>query len=222
MEWPALKGRMDALSESPQTSSTTPVVRRYQRTVIVWLGLLVSMTATAGLLLWLEPSPVNRGNMLALQAADSPHPSIERQLATEVHLKPERWRIILIHHSGQQQGATEQIHQLHCDLGYGGNGFHFVIGNGNGMPDGQVEAGYRWRQQRDGAYRRGAVSICLIGNGDQQPPTEKQMQALNLLVTRLQTELQLPAQRVLLHRELVHTTSPGRQFPEADFRRHLR
>ena len=60
------------------------------------------------------------------------------------------------------------------------------------------------------------IGICLIGNGDRRPFTDRQMQALIALVRALQQELGLPADTVSLHRELApEVSSPGRFFAEA-------
>ena len=33
-----------------------------------------------------------------------------------------------------------------------GLAYHFVIGNGDGMPDGEIEPTFRWREQIQGAH----------------------------------------------------------------------
>jgi hypothetical protein len=98
-----------------------------------------------------------------------------------------RWRSIVIHHSGSPAGDASSIERQHFKQGLVGLGYHFVIGNGQGLDDGQVVVGYRWERQLPGAHvstlaRVGAqrwndesIAICLVGNGDRHPFTERQL-----------------------------------------------
>jgi len=137
-----------------------------------------------------------------------------------------RWRSILIHHSGEPAGDAESIRRLHMEHGARSMGYHFVIGNGNGMGDGVVHVGERWINQEPGwhavgsdaeFYNQHAIAICLIGNGDRRPFTERQTAQLVSLVRRVQQELDIPASAVRLHRDVAPrlTTSPGQHFPAA-------
>ena len=88
-----------------------------------------------------------------------------------------RWTGIVIHHLGQPFGTAESVHRMHLGWGYQGLGYHFLIGNGNGLADGEVHVGYRWNQQLPGAHVVGpdatklnehTIGICLVGNGHSQ------------------------------------------------------
>jgi hypothetical protein len=144
---------------------------------------------------------------------------------------PDRWAGIVIHHLGLPGADAERVHRLHLGYGYQGLGYHFLIGNGNGLGDGTIHVGYRWNEQLPGAHVAGpageahnltSIGVCLIGNGDRRPFTDRQMRSLVTLVRRLQRELNLPTAAVHLHRELApEVTSPGRFFPVARFRGQL-
>jgi hypothetical protein len=146
-------------------------------------------------------------------------------------LDRQRWTGIVIHDSGEPAGDAESITRKHLSYGYKGLGYHFLIGNGNGMGDGTVQVGYRWNEQLPGAHVLGSagtahnqhsIGICLIGNGTRHEFTETQMTQLVNLVQRLQRELHIPARNVVLHRDLsAATTSPGKFFREAEFRQQL-
>jgi hypothetical protein len=152
---------------------------------------------------------------------------------TAAPLDRQRWTGIVIHHSGQPAGDIESLTRLHESYGYSaGLGYHFVIGNGNGLGDGVIHVGNRWNQQLPGAHTAGptgaahnqhSIGICLIGNGDRRPFTPQQMAQLVSLVRRLQRELDIPAQRVWLHREIAPglTDSPGRLFAAGEMREQL-
>lgn len=151
--------------------------------------------------------------------ADTGHDSLF-DLATP--LDKSRWTGIVIHHLGATFGTPETVHRQHLGFGYQGLGYHFLIGNGNGLGDGEVHAGYRWDYQLPGAHVIGAegvhhnghsIGICLVGNGERRPFSDQQMTQLIRLVQRLQQELGISATSIRLHGDLAPgTNSPGRYF----------
>jgi hypothetical protein len=158
-------------------------------------------------------------------------PDVDPVFMLESELDRSRWTGIVIHHLGEPFGTAESIHRRHLGWGYQGLGFHFILGNGNGLADGEVHVGYRWNQQLPGAHVVGeqglqhnehSIGICLIGNGQRQPFTERQITHLIRLVQRLQQELRIPAEQVRLHSSVGSgQPSPGRHFPVAAFREQL-
>ena len=111
-----------------------------------------------------------------------------------------------------------------------GLAYHFVIGNGNGMRDGEIGVGNRWKQQLDGGHLRSesqnkvALGICLVGNFDQHPPTARQLQSLKALVQALMKRCGVPAKGVKTHQQIniIGTRCPGRKFPSRSFLTELR
>lgn len=150
---------------------------------------------------------------------------------TEAPLDSQRWTGIVIHHLGEPAGDAEYVDRLHKSYGYQGLGYHFLIGNGNGLGDGVIHVGYRWNDQLPGAHVMGlagrqhnlhSIGICLIGNGDRRPFTDRQLRQLVMLIRALQNKFDIPASHVYLHRDLAQgTTSPGRLFPSAQIREQL-
>jgi hypothetical protein len=202
-----------------------------RRTQVVWLSFLAAMTAVIGLLVMSEGG-LSGGHLIAANLASvGDEPSGERIFLTRVPLDRARWTGIVIHHLGRPAGDAEFVHRLHQSYGYQGLGYHFLIGNGNGLGDGVVHVGYRWDEQLQGAHVVGefeayhnqrSVGICLIGNGDRRPFSEKQMRSLVSLVRRLQRELGIPRERVYLHHDLAgEVSSPGRYFAAARFEAQL-
>ncbi len=205
---------------------------RLRRPQVVWLSLLVSMTAVGALLLALDGRPAPQVSGLAL-AAPSRSPSgssIEAIFATRAAVEQNQWRRIVIHHSGAAHGSPAGIAADHEARNLKGLGYHFVIGNGSGSGDGELYVGFRWLDQLPGAHSAGpdstwnnthAIGICLIGDGDRRPFTAAQMRRLLELVDALSRELAIPASEVRLHSEIATTTSPGRLFPETELRQRL-
>jgi N-acetylmuramoyl-L-alanine amidase len=203
-----------------------------RRPQIVWAAFIGAMTLVAGLLLLSDGGGMSGGLPLTMNTGQLTSQTQKDPLFdTDAPLDHARWTGIVIHHLGEPAGDAESIHRRHQSMGFDGLGYHFVIGNGNGMGDGTIEAGYRWLQQKPGAHVIGSagrlhnhhsIGIVLIGNFDRREPTEAQMRSLTTLVRRLQRELSIPASAVVMHRDLVGgITSPGQFFPEAELREQL-
>lgn len=151
----------------------------------------------------------------------SPARSIDVQSAAPLR----SWQSIVLHHSATAGGDVATIdaqHRARRDRqgkAWLGIGYHFVVGNGRRMADGQVEPTFRWKQQLAGAHAGDAqqndrgIGICLIGDFDQAAPTPKQITAARELVRLLAAQFSIPRQRVLRHGDVQATLCPGRMFP---------
>lgn len=139
---------------------------------------------------------------------------------------PERnWKFVVIHHSATTRGSVESIDRNHRSRRdsngnpWLGIGYHFVIGNGNGMADGRISPTFRWKQQLHGAHsgsiRHNArgIGICLIGNFEETAPTAAQHEAVTSLIRTLTTRYGIPADGVKGHSQIRATACPGRYFP---------
>jgi hypothetical protein len=195
--------------------------RPTRRTKIVWLSFLGATTLVVGVLT-LGNRPVHTG-YVAASVGRLGDRAPEDPVFQRVQIDESRWTGIVIHDLGAPAGDAESIHRLHLDYGYQGLGYHFLIGNGNGLGDGVVHIGYRWSRQLPGAHtvgpegdahNRHSIGICLIGNGERRPFTERQVSTLIRLVRQLQTQLGIPVDQVHLHKDLADgVASPGRYFP---------
>ncbi|MEX2672887.1 MAG: peptidoglycan recognition family protein [Phycisphaeraceae bacterium] len=202
-----------------------------RRPLIVLVCLITALTGVSGLLLLLEPTPLAPIGGPILTVLDSTPRGFDELLANQRDLDEQRWQAIIIHHSGTSAGSASALGSTHQSLGHGGLLYHFVVGNGNGADDGQVQIGYRWNRQAGGPHvpdgpnaawlNQHAIAICLVGDGDLRSPTARQMDQLVGLVTSLQKRLAIPADRVLLHANVAATTSPGLLFPTSAFRQQL-
>jgi len=135
------------------------------------------------------------------------------------------WKYIVLHHSATADGSYDQIDGEHRKvLGFDGCGYHFVIGNGTGSGDGQIEIARRWSSQKQGLHCRNArthdvdeygIGICMVGDFDQQPPTPRQIQAAQALVAYLGERYKISPPRVTTHVQLAATPTvcPGKYFP---------
>jgi hypothetical protein len=214
-----------------QRKSKKSKPRAPSRTTLVWASFIAAMTIGAGILA-LSDGQVSSGFIAASPGWVSERPTAADPITnTRVPVAPGQWTGILIHHSDEPAGDAQALHHRARASGLDGLGYHFVIGNGNGMGDGVIHVGYRWTDQLAGAHAaRGAdehnlnsIGICLIGNGDRRAFTDRQMRQLVNLVQRLQREYGIPAGAVKLHREVADgVTSPGRFFAAGQVREQLR
>ena len=137
------------------------------------------------------------------------------------------WRHIVIHHSASPTGSAASFDRAHREKGWDGLGYHFVIGNGSGSGDGQVEVGYRWTKQMQGAhagnyeYNQHGIGICLVGDFEHGgPPSPQQMHSLRTLVAFLQARANIPPNEIIGHGNVPgrNTECPGRNLDMANFR----
>ena len=134
-----------------------------------------------------------------------------------------RWRNIVGHHSATVQGNAATFDAYHRNVHHMENGlaYHFVIGNGRGSRDGQIEVGPRWTRQLQGGhvhserFNQDSIGICLVGNFEEEIPTPRQIAAFTGLVEFLRSEVLPETPQFLLHREIPgeRTLCPGRAFP---------
>ena len=141
-----------------------------------------------------------------------------------------RWRFIVLHHSATTWGSAEEFDRIHRARGWDELGYHFVIGNGSGAGDGEVQIGSRWFKQKHGAHCKVAghpeyndvgIGICLVGNFNDSYPTEAQMRALASLVRFLMERYHIPQSHIYGHGQLKPTDCPGRHFDYTDLWRRL-
>lgn len=196
----------------------------------VWASLVLSMSLVGGGLAMLvdgtsAPSGLTLSPMVAVVGG-----GMESIFRTNAEITPGRWDSIIIYHSASPYGTPTSLESRQRELTRQGMGFHFLIGNGAGMGDGDIHVGYRWMDQDSGLHSvgqsaqvdaRNAVGICLIGDGNRRPFTRMQVQRLAELVGTLTRELGVDLERVYLQSDLAETGSPGRYFSESQFRELL-
>jgi N-acetylmuramoyl-L-alanine amidase len=134
---------------------------------------------------------------------------------------------LVIHHCACDHGTVESIRAEHKARGWSDIGYHWVIGNGAGLPDGDIAAG-RPEEIQGAAVKlnnRYKLQVCLIGNfhkgdpGYTGLPTKRQYAALGhwLLVKGKQYANKGKFPDVVGHKEVAlpkyPTACPGNQFP---------
>ncbi len=150
----------------------------------------------------------------------------------KIRVEPGKWKYIVIHHSASPNASVKGMDYYHRVERHMENGlaYHFVIGNGHSMKDGEIAIGRRWTGQLDGghlaseALNRTAIGICLVGNFDAERPTRRQMESLRSLVEFLLARCHLGADAVRTHQQInpIYTRCPGHNFPAKTFLKALK
>lgn len=121
---------------------------------------------------------------------------------------------IIIHHSAffqttDLQNACKHIEQSHLNRGYSAIGYHFLIGkNGDiayGRPINYIGAHCK-------NFNTNSVGICLIGNFEEEHPTNEQYQSLSKLIKHLKKYFINTQARIYRHKSLNATLCPGKNF----------
>lgn len=195
---------------------------RSRRKLAVFVSLVGLLSMTSVLLLALAPDPLAPGSTASLFALDQPG-SMEAVFDAGVPVAPGRWKSIFIHHSRTASGNADTLANR-----AGGLPDHFIIGNGAGCIDGEVQIGQRWATQLPAGPVPGTtsiasdcVSICVIGDFDRTVPTPTQQHRLTQLVNTLQSRLGVGATGVYLHQGTGTAADAGRNFPLTAFRQRL-
>ena len=195
------------------------------RKVAVFVSLVAMVALTSLLLVALAPPPLTSSAWQSLFAVDAPQ-TLDAVFDTDAGVTPGRWRYIYVHHSRTAGGDAVSLSQPPGD----GPAFedHFVIGNGDGANDGEVQMTQLWNHQEavrtppPGARLSSAcVSICVVGDFSHTRPTPAQQRRLSQLVEALQARLHVPAAAVFAHPEVDTAAGVGHAFPVGPFREQL-
>jgi len=169
------------------------------------------------------------GQKLVIPGNFAPLPALAPVIAATRKIKVDRnrWRHIVIHHSGIEAGSARAYDSNHRSRGMeNGLAYHFVIGNGRDSGNGEIEIGPRWTKQlRGGHVRKSSVNnsgigICIVGNFQKRRPGKKQLESAYNLVDYLLDGLVHRKCKVTVHRwvDINHTVCPGKHFPFSSFK----
>lgn len=218
----------------PEATSTAPKPAR-ERTVIVLRndnltliarrnGVHVHDLANAnGISL---KDPIYPGQRLKVPSGPvaAPVPDLSSSVQRAIDRAPMRtgrWKNIVIHHSATAMGTIKGMDSAHRRRGMeNGLAYHFVIGNGRGMKDGEVAVCNRWTKQLHGGHLKSeslneiSLGICLVGNFEETTPTRKQIDSLDALLESLLKRCNLKIRSIKTHKQMHrnHTQCPGKRF----------
>ena len=128
------------------------------------------------------------------------------------------WKYIVIHHSATNAGSVSAFDKFHTRQGYGGVAYHFVIGNGNGMKDGEVKETFRWKKKMSGTHvsvnswehNVFGIGICLVGNLENTPPTKAQILSLKKLISELKASHRIDDKNIIGHKPVQYDNASNK------------
>ena len=208
-------------SYTPQITGSVPTLRRdyssYRRSYNTYQP---STTKTYSV-----PKESDKSNKFASSSSPwAPPSNVEK-----------KWTAIVVHHSATDVGNVASIDDYHRNNnGWDGIGYDFIIGNGSGCGNGEVDSTFRWTGQKIGAHcktdasnwaNEKAIGICLIGNFNKTRPSSRQMASLTKLVRFLSDRYDIPKSRIYGHSTTpghsTKTDCPGKNFPMSNFKTSL-
>ena len=165
------------------------------REVKVLAAFLTSLTAGAIILIALGNDPPSAG-AFCLSGYYSLEP-VEKAIFSGPSQSLGRWDRIVIYYSGTEGGNMEQLPSVTGPASPADISCHFVICNGFGGADGQIQPTEKWRKQCSiipGRSRNGSgrtIHICVIADGKTTRPTDLQIRRAEALVEALCREFNI-------------------------------
>jgi hypothetical protein len=166
----------------------------------VFAALLASMTAGAIVLMALGNNPPSAG-AFCLDSYYQLEP-VEEAISSRIAQSPGYWKCIEIYYSGTKAGNIEQLASLSGLAGPEDVNCHFVICNGLGGDDGQIQATEKWQRQwpivpgRTWSGSDQTIRICIIGDGKSTLPTDFQTKRVQALVEALYRKFEFPPESI--------------------------
>lgn len=155
----------------------------------VLAALLVSMTLGAIVLMTLGGNPPSAGPfcLSSYYRLDA----IDKTITSETTQSPDRWNCIEIYYSSTNAGNIEQLASLSGLTSPEDLNCHFVICNGLGASDGQIQSTEKWQKQWSSVPGQTwygtsqTIRICAIAGGETNSPTNLQIKRVEALVEAL-------------------------------------
>lgn len=117
--------------------------------------------------------------------------AVEKAIRSQAGQSPDRWNSIEIYYSGTRAGNIEQLASLSGLSSPDDINCHFVVCNGLGGNDGQIQPTENWQKQwsilpgRNWYGSTQTIRICIIAEGKTAPPTDCQVRRIESLVEGL-------------------------------------
>ncbi|MBN1361038.1 MAG: hypothetical protein JW993_10615 [Sedimentisphaerales bacterium] len=169
------------------------------RVAKVLAALLVSMTTGAVVLMALGNNPPSAGPFCL--STYYRLESVDHALRSQVPQTADRWNSIEIFYSQTKGGNVERLAAASGLADVGDLNCHFVLCNGVGAGDGEIQATEKWQMQSTaytGPASERTLRICLVGNGVSALATDYQLKRLEMLLETLSRRFAIPADSVHL------------------------
>jgi hypothetical protein len=170
------------------------------RVTRVLVVLLISMTVGAIVLMALGNHPPSAG-AFCLSTYYRLNP-IEQAISSRVTQAPGRWESVEIYYSGTKAGDLDQLASLSGLTSSDDINCHFVICNGLGGCDGQIQTTEKWQKQwsviPDHSWYGSSktIRVCLVADGKSVKPTNAQIKRTEAIVEMLSAKNNIPPAKI--------------------------
>ncbi len=133
--------------------------------------------------------------------------SVDHALRSQTTLATGWWQSIEIAFSGTRGGNIQRLADARGLADAADLDCHFLVGNGVGAGDGEIQTTVSWLNQRPmqrGGTWRGderTIRVCLVGNGVSSLATDYQLKRLETLLESLCRRFNIPPDAVYLPRD---------------------
>ena len=171
------------------------------RVAKVLAALLASMTVGAIVLMALGNHPPSAGAFSLWQICHEID-SAKEAIRSQAPQSADRWNRVEVYYSGTKAGNIKQLASLSGLARKEDINCHFVICNGLGAGDGQIQSTEKWMRQWSLVsgrtwYGSGkTIRICVIADGKSAHPTESQKQMTRELVKELRRRFEIQTDSV--------------------------
>jgi hypothetical protein len=155
----------------------------HNRNITVLFSLIASMTIGALVLMALDHQGPSAG-AYSLSSYLRLDP-VEEVLRNTIQTEPVQWGRIEVVYSRTSGGNVEELALLTGLADGGPADFHFIVCNGNGGSDGQIQAAGFWQKQQICGHKAETIRVCVISDDKSDTLTDSQRQRTDALVESL-------------------------------------
>ncbi len=166
-------------------------MNKQKRTLFVVISLVASMTIGALFLMALDPQ-IPSGGAYSLASYLRLDP-VENAAFRPITTQPAEWNRIEVYYSRTASGNAEDLAVVSHLRDTPRAEFHFVIGNGKGVQDGQIQYTNSWKIQQTA---NGIIRICVVADLYNSPATDYQVRRATALVEALSRKFGIKTQYI--------------------------
>lgn len=164
------------------------------RTVKIWASLVASMTIGAIVLMALDNQKIS-APAFSLSSFHKLE-NIDHIINTDINAKNPVFDEINITYSHTIGGNIDNIALAMGNTNPENADFHFLIGNGDGAPDGQILTTKRWANQRLCSDNSNTIKIIIVSDGLNVRPTDTQVKRLISLIKSISRKFDIHSKSI--------------------------
>jgi len=129
---------------------------------------------------------------------------------SKVTIHHEGWRTVTFTDQNTTAARIEQIRTVHVrDRGWGDIGYHYIVDRAGRVWEGRA---IRYQGAHVSENNENNVGILVLGNFDNQAPSDAQLRAVTTAVARLKQLHSINVRNIRSHQEITSTACPGRNM----------